>query len=73
MYRYIEDKLMDTPSISFKIGEKIKNKSGEIIYICDIVYSMVEKGWLVIYYELDKQDKIQKMNTMSLDLFSMGL
>lgn len=64
---------MDNPKLSFKIGEKIKNKTGEIIYICDVIYSMVEKSWLVIYYLLDKQEKIQKMNTMSLDLFTIGL
>lgn len=47
-----------------KIGETVKYK-GERWYIIDIVYSMAELDWLVLYYVIDDKDIIQKNGAIS--------
>lgn len=64
---------MQTPGLPFEIGKIIEGKDHRRVYVADVIYSMVEDGWLVIYHSLTKDDKIGGTFTLSLESFCAGL
>ena len=64
---------MQVPGLPFKIGTIIEGKDNRRVYVADVVYSMFESAWLVIYHSLTEDDKIGGTFTLSLESFCAGL
>lgn len=63
---------MEIPKINFELAKVIE--SGKYrLFVTDVIYSMVEKDWLVIYHILNKSDIIKETRTISLDVFNFML
>ena len=56
-----------------KIGKVLVGKGNRKVFVADIVYSIVEKNWLVIYHSVDEKDIIKGTYTLNLELFKAGL
>lgn len=61
------------PDINFQINKVIVGKDNRRVFVADIVYSYVEKGWLVIYHSVDEKDIVRGTFTLNLELFKAGL
>ena len=64
---------MQAPGLPFEIGKIIEGKDHRRVFVADVVYSLVEKDWLVIYHSLDEKDIIKGTYTLNLDTFMLGL
>lgn len=64
---------MQTPGLPFELGKIIEGKDHRRVFVADVVYSLFEKDWLVIYHSLTADDKIGGTFTLSLDSFCAGL
>lgn len=63
---------MEIPKINFELAKVIR--SGKYrLFVTDVIYSIVEKDWLVIYHILNKLDIITETRTVSLDVFNFML
>ena len=51
----------------------IVGKDNRRVFVADIVYSYVEKDWLVIYHSVDEKDIVRGTFTLNLELFKAGL
>ena len=61
-------------NLKFKIGTPFTAKGDIRIFVADVVYSMVEEDWLVLYYSLDKKDNIVgSLLTINLAYFEAAL
>ena len=54
----INNNIRNKNDLKFKIGVPFTAKGDIRIFVADVVYSMVEEDWLVLYYSLDKKDNI---------------
>ena len=61
------------PQLPFNIGKKLIGLDNRKVFVADVIYSFVEKDWLVIYHSLDDKDIIQGTYTLNLELFKAGL
>lgn len=61
------------PDINFQINKVIVGKDNRRVFVADIIYSYVEKDWLVIYHSVDEKDIIRGTFTLNLELFKAGL
>lgn len=61
------------PDINFQINKVIVGKDNRRVFVADIVYSYVEKDWLVIYHSVDEKDIVRGTFTLNLELFKAGL
>ena len=61
------------PDINFQINKVIVGKDNRRVFVADIIYSYVEKDWLVIYLSVDEKDIIRGTFTLNLELFKAGL
>ena len=64
---------IEIPELKFKLGQPIIGKGNRKIFVADIVYSIYEKDWLVIYHSLSEDDKIGGTYTLNLEAFNAGL
>ena len=65
--------MIDIPKLNFNIGEVVIGQQNRKVFVADVIYSMVEKDWLVIYHSLDEKDIIKGTYTLNLDTFMLGL
>ena len=65
--------MIQLPEINFDIGKVLVGKGNRKVFVADIVYSIVEKNWLVIYHSVDEKDIIKGTYTLNLELFKAGL
>ena len=65
--------MIDIPKLNFNIGEVVIGQQNRKVFVADVIYSMVEKDWLVIYHSLDEKDIIYGTYTLNLDTFMLGL
>ena len=56
------------PQVNFKIGDTVK-VNNESRYVADIVYSVVESQWLVIYHVVDN-GLVQSTHTSTIKEFT---
>lgn len=64
---------MELPKLNFELGKPIIGKGNRKVYVADVVYSIIEKDWLVIYHSLTEDDKIGGTFTLNLDAFKAGV
>ena len=64
---------MEVPGIPFEIGKIITGKDNRRVFVADVVYSVVESTWLVIYHSVTEDDKVGGTFTLSLEVFCAGL
>lgn len=65
--------MFELPKLNFELGKIIHGKDNRKVYVADVVYSMIEKDWLVIYHSLDAKDIIQGTYTLNLSSFMQGV
>ena len=65
--------MIDIPKLNFNIGEVVVGQQNRKVFVADVIYSMVEKDWLVIYHSLDEKDIIKGTYTLNLDTFMLVL
>ena len=52
---------IEIPKLKFVLGQPIIGKGNRKVLVADVVYSIFEKDWLVIYHSLTEDDKIMLM------------
>ena len=65
--------LIQMPEITFDINKVIVGKDNRRVFVAVIIYSYIEKDWLVIYHSVDEKEIIRGTNTLNLELFKAGL
>lgn len=63
---------MEMPKINFELAKVIETGKYRL-FVTDVIYSIVEKDWLVIYHIINRADIIQETRTVSLDVFNFML
>lgn len=60
--------------LKFKVGEAFTAKGNKRLFVADVIYSIVEEDWLVMYYPLDGEDRIVgKLLTINLAYFEAAI
>ena len=59
--------------LPFKLGEVIVGKDNRKVLVADVIYSVYEKEWLVIYHSVTDDNKIGGTFTLTYNTFLAGL
>ena len=65
--------MVETLNLPFEIGRIIVGKDNRKVFVADVIYSMVEKEWLVIYHSVTEDNKVGGTFTLNYNMFIAGL
>lgn len=65
--------MIENINLPFEIGKVIIGKDNRKVFVADVIYSMVEKDWLVIYHSVTEDNKVGGTFTLNYTMFVAGL